>query len=48
MKKAEIEERTKELLLPILEHYIKDPRESIHYVNLGDMMTINENVKQKK
>ena len=36
------------ILLPVLEHYIKTPRESIHYINLGDMMTLNENAKQKK
>ena len=35
------------ILLPILEHYVKTPRESIQYINLSDMMTINENAKRK-
>ena len=35
------------ILLPILEHYVKTPRESMQYINLADMMTVNENAKQK-
>ena len=36
------------ILIPILEHYIKNPREAMQYIDLRDMMTINESAKQKK
>ena len=34
-------------VLPVLEHYVKTPRESMQYINLTDMMTVNENAKRK-
>ena len=37
------------ILLPILEHYIKNPRDKIStYMNLRDMMTINENARRRE
>ena len=37
------------ILLPVLEHYIRKPRESMQqHVDLRDMMTINESAKRKR
>ena len=36
------------ILLPILEHYLPNPRASMtQHIDLRDMMTLNENAKRK-
>ena len=42
-----VSERTRSILIPLLEHYVKTPRDAMdQHIDLTDMMTLDENAKR--